>query len=375
MHRGPDRPLIAVSLGDPGGIGPEVVLKAWADETIQQEVRLLLVGAAHVVHGHAKALGHPLPPVEIIEAVPGASPDDRGGEGTLYVLDVAEGHVPAASFGTVTEAGGALSMRSVERAVDLCRTGAADAMVTAPISKAAIARAGYHAPGHTEFIAARTGGSEPLMLMVGTPAGEDGEALRVGLVSVHEPLRAVPRSVTADAIQRKLRILAESLSMDFGIEVPRIAVLGLNPHAGEGGALGHEEEQVFRPALEAARTTEGPLGGRAEIGGPFPADGFFGTRRWAHYDAVLAAYHDQGLVPFKALTFGGGVNMTAGLEVVRTSPDHGTAFDIAGTGRADPGSMKSALRLAAAVARRRQRAGSRRPAAREEPAAQEQGRR
>ena len=353
MNEPHERPVIAVTLGDPGGIGPEVALKVWADEEIRQKARLLLVGSAAVLRGHAEALARALPPVQIVETVPAVFAED-----VLYVLDVAEAEAPDFTFGEITATGGHLSMRAVERAVDLCREGAADAMVTAPISKAAIARAGYRAPGHTEFIAdrvartMRTGGAEPLMLMVGQPP-ERKAALRVGLVSVHEPLKDVPHSATPEAIRRKLRILAASLRRDFEKETPRIAVLGLNPHAGDGGALGHEEAETIQPALEAARTEDGLAERGVQIDGPFPADGFFGTRGWMRYDAVLAMYHDQGLVPFKALTFGGGVNMTAGLPVVRTSPDHGTAFDIAGTGTADPGSMKSALYLATAVARRR----------------------
>jgi 4-hydroxythreonine-4-phosphate dehydrogenase len=345
------RPILAVTLGDPGGIGPEVALTAGADERLQKQARLVLVGSAAVLRSHAEALSRALPAVREVQAVPETFAED-----TLYVLDVAESDDSDFSFGEITEAGGRLSMRAVERAVDLCREGAADAMVTAPISKAAIARAGYRAPGHTEFIAARvsdaTASFEPLMLMVGAPADADA-VLRVGLVSVHEPLRDVPRSIAAAPIRRKLRILTASLRRDFGEKKPRIAVLGLNPHAGDGGALGREEDEIIAPALEAAREEDGLVERGARIDGPFPADGFFGTQAYARYDAVLAMYHDQGLVPFKALTFGGGVNMTAGLPVVRTSPDHGTAFDIAGTGQAHPGSMKSALRLAVEIAIRR----------------------
>jgi 4-hydroxythreonine-4-phosphate dehydrogenase len=190
--------------------------------------------------------------------------------------------------------------------------------------------------------------------MVGDPAVGDASALRVGLVSVHEPLAQAPRSVTPGAIRRKLEVLTGSLRCDFGVQVPRIAVLGLNPHAGDNGALGEKEETIIAPALRAARHDDGPAEQGVTLDGPLPADGFFGTRGWERYDAVLAMYHDQGLAPFKALTFGKGVNVTAGLPVVRTSPDHGTAFDIAGEGRAHPGSMKAALRLATDIAQRRQ---------------------
>lgn len=368
MNERDERPLVAVTLGDPGGIGPEVTLEALApqghdpqgasDAEIRARVRPLLVGSAAVLRRHAEALGKGCLRIRAVEAVPETFPEDE-----VLVLDVAEEGAPAFAFGQVTEAGGRLSMRAVARAVDLCTGGAAGAMVTAPISKEAIGKAGYRAPGHTEFIAERVGEAEPLMLMVGTPVGGE-HSLRVGLVSVHEPLRDAPRSVTPGAIRRKLRILAASLRRDFGVEAPRIAVLGLNPHAGDGGKLGREEQEIIAPALEAARAEDDLAAPGARIDGPVPADGFFGTRAYRRYDAVLAMYHDQGLAPFKALTFGRGVNMTAGLPVVRTSPDHGTAFDIAGQGTADPGSMKSALRLAAAVAQRRRTAddGRQKPA-------------
>ncbi len=245
-------------------------------------------------------------------------------------------------FGKITETGGRFAMRAVEAATDLCLNGEADAMVTAPLSKEAIRRAGYTNPGHTEFIAARAECAEYAMMMI---AG----ALRVGLVTGHLPLVDVPAAVTHGALLGKLRVIDRALRRDFGIEAPRIAVLGLNPHAGDGRALGREEERVIAPALEAARA-EG-----LTAAGPFPADAFFGLHRHADYDAVLAMYHDQGLAPFKTLAFDEGVNYTAGLPIVRTSPDHGTAFDIAGTGAASAESMKSAVRLAIALACRRAR--------------------
>ena len=329
------RPRLALTLGDPNGIGPEVALKCFADAALRQTTALVAVGSAAVLRAHADVLGVGGVEIRAVEAMP-----EQISEDGITVLEVTEGEAPEVQLGRVTEAGGRLAMRAVEAAVDLCRTGAADAMVTAPISKEAIARAGYTAPGHTEFIAARTGSAGHTMMMV---AGD----LRVGLVSGHVPLRTVPETVTAEAITQKLRIIYQSLTGDFGIGAPRIAVLALNPHAGDGGLLGDEEERILAPALEAARREGYPAAG------PFPADGFFGTRQHERYDAILAMYHDQGLVPFKALSFGRGVNYTAGLPIVRTSPDHGTAFDLAGQGAASAGSMASAIRLAAQIARRR----------------------
>lgn len=321
-----NKPRLAISMGDPNGIGPEVVLRALADEALHEEIEPVLFGAAAVLRRHAEALG--------LEA------SLKG----LEVREVGEGGAEV-RFGKTTAEAGHLAMRAVEAGCDACLRAEADALVTAPISKEAIHLAGYRFPGHTEFLAERTRAEGYTMMMV-------SEGLRVGLVTTHVPVRDVADLVTEEAILGKLRILAASLRQDFGIASPRIAVLGLNPHAGDGGVIGGEEVEVIAPALERARA-EG-LG----VGGPHPADAFFGTGGPARHDAVLAMYHDQGLVPFKALAMGRGVNFTAGLPIVRTSPDHGTAFDIAGQGRARAGSMAAALRLAAEAAARRAEAGA-----------------
>jgi 4-hydroxythreonine-4-phosphate dehydrogenase len=218
--------------------------------------------------------------------------------------------------------------------------GAADAMVTAPISKEAIHLAGFSAPGHTEYIAGLTGTPSYTMMMV-------SDNLRIGLVTTHMPVKEVPGSVTIEAILDKIQVLSASLKSDFGVARPRIAVLGLNPHAGEAGVLGREENETIVPAIEKANA-DGFL-----VSGPHAADGFFGTRSYLSSDAVLAMYHDQGLVPFKTLTFNTGVNYTAGLPIIRTSPDHGTAFDIAGKGKALPDSLRTALYIATDISRRR----------------------
>ncbi len=317
------KPKVAITLGDANGIGPEVTLKSLADEALLCSVDPVIVGSEAVLEAHAYEIANCKLQVA-----------------NLSILEVGGGTAPAVQFGKTTKAAGALAVRAIEKAVDLCLEGAVEAMVTAPISKEAVRRAGFAYPGHTEFIAARTGSDSHMMLMV-------SEVLRVGLVSAHVPLRDAHAAVTQARMLEKLRILTVSLRRDFGIDAPRIAVLGLNPHAGDGGVIGREEIEIIAPALEAARAEGLP----AE--GPFPADGFFGARRHEHFDAVLATYHDQGLVPFKTLSFGRGVNFTAGLPIVRTSPDHGTAFDLAGQDRADAGSMKAALRLACTVARRR----------------------
>ena len=326
---------VAITLGDPNGIGPEVVLKSLHDPSLVPSMTPVLVGSAHVLRRHADVLGFSDLDIHVVDEVPDEVP-----HGDVALLDVAEEDEPPVSFGSVTPEAGRLSMRAVERAVDECIKGTVDAMATAPISKAAIKEAGYDVPGHTEFIAARTESAKPTMMMV---AG----GLRVGLVTGHVSLADVPSLVTEEAILEKIRVIDASLRSDFAIDDPKIAVLGLNPHTGEAGAFGHEEEEVIIPALEAA-TEEG-----FQVEGPLAADGFFATQLDSDFDAVLAMYHDQGLVPFKALAFDHGVNFTAGLPIVRTSPDHGTAHGIAGKGMALPGSMRSSLELAVAVARHR----------------------
>ena len=329
------RPRIAVTLGDPNGIGPEVVLKTLSDSRVRRHVEAVAVGAAAVLEAHARELGYDTP-IHQVEALTEEALPEEG----ITVLDVDEGAGTEVEWGQITEAGGRLAMRAVERAVDLCLEGRAEAMVTAPISKEAIAKAGYDVPGHTEFIAERAGSDAFTMMMV-------TEGLRVGLVTGHVPIWNVPKGVTREAVLGKLRVISQSLRRDFGVVRSKIAVLGLNPHASDGGVLGKEEAEAILPAISEA------CEGGDLVFGPFPADSFFGIGGYRVYDAVLAMYHDQGLIPFKTLAFESGVNFTAGLPLVRTSPDHGTAYNIAGEGKASPGSMRSALYLAVDVVRRR----------------------
>lgn len=330
------RPRIAVTLGDPNGIGPEVVLKTLSDSRMLRHVEPIAVGSAAVLEAHAQEIGYGHLPVHKVEALPeGPLPDDG-----ITVLDVEEGERTKVEWGRITEAGGRLAMRAVECAVDLCMDGRAEAMVTAPISKEAITKAGYNVPGHTEFIAERAGSDAFTMMMV-------TEGLRVGLVTGHIPIWDVPKGITQQAVLGKLGVISRSLKRDFGVARSKIAVLGLNPHASDGGVLGKEEAEAILPAISQA-CEAGDL-----VFGPFPADSFFGIGGYRVYDAVLAMYHDQGLIPFKTLAFESGVNFTAGLPIIRTSPDHGTAYNIAGEGKASPGSMRSALYLAIDIARRR----------------------
>jgi 4-hydroxythreonine-4-phosphate dehydrogenase len=319
----PPQARVAVTLGDPNGIGPEVVLKALADPAVRRCVSPRIVGNKGVLSYWAGRL-------RLREVLEGVAVQD---------YELGPMHTPVEP-GQVTELGGMLSMEGVALACDMCLGGDVDALVTAPISKEAIHRAGYAFPGHTEFLAARTGAARFAMMLV-------SGGLRVALVTIHVPLAAVPGLVTRARVVETLETVAASLRGDFGIAAPRLAVLGLNPHAGDGGVLGREEVETIAPAVAEARARG------LDARGPFAADGFFGRRMDRDVDAVVAMYHDQGLAPFKALAMGAGVNVTCGLPIVRTSPDHGTAFDLAGRGVASADSMKAALLLAAEMAARR----------------------
>jgi len=331
------KPRIALTIGDPNGIGPEVVLKCISDSRLTKYFDPVLVGASDVFAAHAALLG-----LEDLRFVGEDEAADRSPKDHWSVVNVWGSDPFSLNIGHITDMGGRLSFRAVDRAIELCLSGDVDAMVTAPISKEAISLAGYAVPGHTEFLAHRTDCKSFTMMMV-------ADKLRVGLVTGHIPVSAVSDAISKETILSRLSIIRESLKRDFAIPRPKIAVLGVNPHAGDGGVLGRDEIEIITPALKEAEE-RGFL-----VQGPFPADGFFAASGYRSFDAVLAMYHDQGLVPFKLLAFDTGVNFTSGLPIVRTSPDHGTAFDIAGQGKASPGSMRSAIYLAIDIVRRRWR--------------------
>ena len=329
-------PRLAITHGDPNGIGPEVALKAIADPRIRKLFEPILVGAAHVFRRFAHR--YDLVRELRLFAVPDMSA--RIPAGQVRIIDTLPKQKARMSLGEATPHSGELAMASLDAATSLVMEGHADALVTAPISKRAIALAEYLFPGHTEYLADKTGGQDPLMMMV-------AKELRVGLVTVHTPLRSVPDLVTYDRVMHCISAFTISLKQDFGIRMPKIAVLGLNPHAGEEGMLGGKEKEVILPAIQKSFES-GHL-----VFGPFPADGFFGGGSLRQYDGILAMYHDQGLAPFKALAFENGVNFTAGLPVIRTSPVHGTAFDLAGKGMASPRSMQQAMHAAVDILRHR----------------------
>jgi 4-hydroxythreonine-4-phosphate dehydrogenase len=301
---------ILITMGEPAGIGPEVALAAFA--ALNGRVGghpLKLVGDAQIFASRKDAL---IATTARVNALPGKP--------------------SSSNAAAVTEA--------IEIAVKACLAGGAAAVVTAPIHKAVLAGAGFAYPGHTEFLAALTGGGTAVMMLA-------SEKLRVVPLVIHVPLARVPGLITPEKIIATGEIILAALTRDFGIAKPRLAVAGLNPHAGEDGVLGGEEEAIIAPAI-AALQAKG-----FRVTGPHSADTLFHDEARKNYDAVLTMYHDQGLIPIKTLSFWDGVNVTLGLPIVRTSPDHGTAFDIAGTGKADSRSMIAAIEMAAQIADRR----------------------
>src|SRR6478735_4724928 len=315
------RRRIAISLGDPCGIGPEVVARALAE---RPELDTIVYGDAGVLARAAGVAGVPAPPSERVLAVTSLSPGD----------------VP---LGKPNDEGGRAQLAYLSAATNAALAGEVAALVTAPISKQWIARAGFAFPGHTEYLASRAGAAEFAMMLA-------GPRLRVTVATTHVALRDVPRLLTAEGIASTIWLTAEALARRFGIPAPRVAVAGLNPHAGEGGRFGDEEDRLVRPAIELARARLAATGLTAEISGPHVPDVVFRDAAGGRHDAVVALYHDQGLIPLKLLHFDEGVNVTLGLPFVRTSPDHGTAYDIAGSGRASATSFLAALDLAALMA-------------------------
>jgi 4-hydroxythreonine-4-phosphate dehydrogenase len=314
-------PRLAITTGEPAGIGPEISLAA-LDPALPADITL--IGDITLLRERGAQLRLPIPPPASLHHVPLAAPAQPG------TLDVRNARYVLATL---------------DAAIDGCLAGRFDAMVTAPVQKSVLSDAGVPFTGHTEYLAARSATPRVVMMIAGTtPHGP----LRVALATTHLPLADVSSALTVDSLTSTLRIVDEHLRRHFGLTRPRIGVAGLNPHAGEGGHLGREEIDVIAPAIERARAA----GIYAE--GPLPADTLFVPDHLRRYDAVLAMFHDQGLPVLKYATFGHGVNITLGLPFIRTSVDHGTALDKAGTGQADPGSLRSAVELAIELVERRQ---------------------
>ena len=329
------KPLIAVTMGDPSGIGPEIIAKALARPEIVAHCRVLVIGDEQAMARSIGISGLPLRLVTLPDGLLPADPDPA----VIYLRPMSSLGARDMEFGKPTVAGGDAMFRYITEAARLCQSGAVSAMATAPISKESLNRAGHHYPGHTELLAELTSAEEFVMMLA-------GDRLRVTLVTIHEALRDVPRLVTYEKVLATIRITHRDLGRYFR-ENPRLAVLALNPHSGEGGLFGDEEKRTIRPAVEAARR-EG-----INAVGPLPADTLFHFAVRGDYDGVVCMYHDQGLIPLKLLHFEDGVNVTLGLPIIRTSVDHGTAYDLAGTGTASDASMAAAIRMAAAMAIKR----------------------
>ena len=320
---------IGISIGDPNGIGPEVVLKTFSDTKHLSICTPIIYAHVDFVLQQADYFNLQLP-IERLHGQPK--------HGVLNVVDCWSEPIQP-QYGTVDSKAGAFALKSLRVATKALQQGTIDALVTAPIHKAAIQSEAFNFLGHTDFLAQEFDGQALMFLVHGD--------LRVALVTDHVPIKDIATYITADRIESKLKLLAHSLQQDFGITNPRIAVLGLNPHAGDQGVIGKEEINTLAPLLQSIDVE------KVEVNGPFSADAFFGSKSYKNYDAILAMYHDQGLIPFKTLSFGQGVNFTAGLSVVRTSPDHGTAFAIAGKGEADPVSFAQAVQAAVEIVDRR----------------------
>ena len=324
---------IGISHGDVNGISYEVIIKTLIDPRMNEICIPVIFGSPKVVAYHRKALE-----IENFSPISIHSPDEARGN-KVYVVNCVDDNIRV-ELGKTTESAGIASYAALKAATDALEQGSIDALVTGPVSKQNIQHADFNYSGHTEYLQARFGVDEVMMLMV-------SDLMKVGLVAGHIPITQLGSLITTDLIVEKLKILSHSLLVDFGIRSPRIAVLGLNPHAGEDGLLGEEEQAVIIPAIEQSRSQ------KISVFGPFPADGFFGAGRFRQFDAVLAMYHDQGLAPFKALNMESGVNFTAGLPVVRTSPAHGTAFELAGKDEASADSFRNAIYTAIDVVRNR----------------------
>jgi 4-hydroxythreonine-4-phosphate dehydrogenase len=326
--------IAGISHGDINGIGYEVIIKTLMESSINDFCVPVVYGSPKVAAYHRKALNINNFSFNNIRSAEEANPKKAN------LINCLDDNIRV-ELGKSTPQGGEAALISLEKAVADLKSGKIDVLITAPIDKKNIQSEQFHFNGHTEYLKSKAGVDDVLMFMI-------SESVRIGVATGHVPLREVPDMITTDLVLRKLRLMNQSLILDFGIRRPRIAVLGLNPHAGDNSLLGPEEAEVITPAIQTAMKED------MLIFGPFPADGFFGAGSFSKFDGILAMYHDQGLTPFKALSFDNGVNFTAGLPFIRTSPVHGTAFQIAGKGEASENSFRQALYLACDIFRNRQ---------------------
>ena len=317
---------IGISVGDINGIGPEIIIKAFADKRVLSNVTPIIYGSKKIFTEQ-----HNLLELNNV-AINYMSSTHEASKKQVNVLQVWEDNFTL-NPGEFSKIGGEYAYKSLKAATTDLASNKVDVLVTAPINKENIQSSGFDFPGHTEYLAKLSNVDEALMLMC-------GEDLRVGVVTGHIPLNSVSSALSEELVLDKIVQMNNSLVKDFMISKPKIGVLGLNPHAGENGLLGDEENKIITPAIQKAKS----MGILAY--GPFPADGFFGSSTFREFDGVLAMYHDQGLIPFKSMTFGSGVNFTAGLPIVRTSPDHGVAYDLVGKNKASASSFRNAVYMA-----------------------------
>ncbi|WP_411766204.1 4-hydroxythreonine-4-phosphate dehydrogenase PdxA [Winogradskyella sp. A3E31] len=322
---------IGISIGDLNGIGPEIILKSFEDARMLEFYTPVVFASSHLMHFFRKHFGINAKIYETQSA-------QKLSKGKINVVNVWKEQVNV-DFGAEDPKIGEYAFKSLEAATEALNKGDVDVLVTAPIHKHNIQSEKFKFPGHTDYLAEKLGG-DSLMFMV-------ADSLRVGLLTDHVPVKDVPKHIDADLIKKKIDTLTTSLKQDFAIEKPKIAVLGINPHVGDNGVIGDDDDVKLKPVIKELQEADNL------IFGPYSADSFFGSHNYKNFDAVLASYHDQGLIPFKTITFGAGVNFTAGLKKVRTSPDHGTAFEIAGKGEADESSFKQAIFTAVKIFRHR----------------------
>jgi len=312
---------LGISIGDLNGIGCEVILKTFDDSR-------MLDFCTPIIFASNKTISHQMRVLDMSIVFNGIPDADKAIDGKVNIVNVWK-EVPNIQFGEATKEAGRFAIQSLKAAVSALKEGVIDVLVTAPINKSNIQSDEFNFPGHTDYLAQELEG-ESLMFMV-------TDSLKVGLLTDHVAVKDVASSIIPRLIRDKVNTIEKSLKMDFGIRKPRIALLGINPHSGDNGVIGKEDDEILKPVIKEM-SHNGHL-----VYGPYSADSFFGSEGYKKFDAILAAYHDQGLIPFKTLSFGQGVNFTAGLNKVRTSPDHGTAYEIAGQGKADHSSFKEAV--------------------------------
>ena len=329
-------PLIAITMGDPAGVGPEIIATALSDSSLYQCCRPVVLGDPGILSSIILSLLPKIPKELSLNII--SRPDQaRAMPCVIDLIAISELKPGIIQPGLPVVEGGRAMVDYIVRAVEMTMKGEIGAIVTSPISKVLMHQAGYIYDGHTQLISHLTGTSDYVMMLA-------GQRLRVALVTIHCALKDIPGILDRELIYKTIAITAKALQKDFGFKSPRIAVAALNPHAGEAGWFGSEEREIIGPAIQMA-AKEG-----LRVEGPFPADTLFHRAASGQYDAVVAMYHDQGLIPLKLLHFSDAVNITLGLPIIRTSVDHGTAYDIAGTGQADPSSLKAAIRMAVSMA-------------------------